>query len=45
MSVNMFGLRWTTEAQARSKNDQPHHKTTGVVSTNCTQFRKRMSRA
>src|SRR5436190_13027408 len=33
MSVNMFGLRLTTETQARSKNGQPAQKITGVANT------------
>ena len=31
MSVNMFGLRLTTDAHARSSSGRPHHKTTGVA--------------
>ncbi len=34
----MFGLRFTTDTQARSKNGHPTHSTTGVVKTSCTQF-------
>ena len=33
----MLRLRWTIEAQARSKNGQPAHSTTGVARTNCIQ--------
>ena len=33
----MFGLKFTTEFQARWKNGQPHQKTTGVTSASCTQ--------
>src|SRR6266404_4522676 len=32
ISVNMFRLRWTTDAQARSKNGHPPQSTTGVES-------------
>src|ERR1700730_2034451 len=39
ISVNMFGLRLTTDAQKRSKNGQPPQSTTGVASRNSTQFR------
>ena len=38
MSVNMFGLRFTTDAQARSKNGQPAQNTTGVASTSPSQL-------
>ena len=38
MSVNMLRLRVLSEIQARSKNRQPVHSTTGVAKTNCTQF-------
>src|SRR5205807_498704 len=38
-SVNMFGLRLTSEAQKRSKNGQPPHSTTGVARRNSTKFR------
>jgi hypothetical protein len=34
ISVNMFGLRLTAEAQPRSKNGQPPHSTTGVANRN-----------
>ena len=34
----MFGLRFTTDAQARSKNGHPTHSTTGLAKTSCTQF-------
>jgi hypothetical protein len=37
ISVNMFGLRFTTEAAARLKNGQPAHSTTGVASASCVQ--------
>ena len=33
ISVNMFRLRLTSEAQPRSKNGQPPHRTTGVASS------------
>jgi hypothetical protein len=36
MSVNMLRLRFTSEAQPRSKNGQPPQSTTGVASTSCT---------
>ncbi len=39
----MLGLRWRTDAQARWKNGQPHHSTTGVVRMSCTQLTTRMS--
>ena len=32
ISVNMLGLTWIRRTQARSKNGQPHQKTTGVAS-------------
>ncbi len=35
--MNIFGLRLITEFQARTKNGQPHQKTTGVTKTICTQ--------
>ena len=34
----MLGLRFTTDAQARSKNGQPAQNTVGVASTNPIQF-------
>ena len=37
----MLRLRLTTEAQARWKNGQPAHSTTGVASTNCSQVDRR----
>ncbi len=40
ISVNMFGLRFTTEAQPRSKNGAPPQSTTGVASANCSQAPK-----
>ena len=36
ISVNMFGLRFTSEAQARWKNGAPPQSTTGVARTSCT---------
>src|SRR5205807_4746917 len=36
MRVNMLGLRWSRETQARWKKGQPHHRTTGVARTSCT---------
>src|SRR5580704_10456403 len=36
MRVNMFRLRWTIEAQPRSKKGHPPHSTTGVASANST---------
>src|SRR4029079_11992296 len=38
ISVNMFGLRLTTEIQARSKNGHPAQKTTGVARMTPIQF-------
>src|SRR6185437_7612267 len=38
ISVNMFGARCTIEFQARSKNGQPPHSTTGVASASSIQF-------
>src|SRR5262245_2618485 len=35
----MFGLRFTSEAQKRSKNGQPPHKTTGAESASSDQCR------
>ena len=32
--LNMLRLRWTIDAQARWKNGQPAHRTTGVESAN-----------
>src|SRR5262249_47521191 len=32
--VNIFGLRFTSDAQKRAKNGQPPHKTTGEASAN-----------
>src|SRR5438105_1617079 len=43
ISVNMFGLRCTSDSQARSKNGQPHHNTTGVASRSWIQLSTRMS--
>ena len=37
ISVNMFNERWTIDCQPRSKIGQPHSKTTGVASANCSQ--------
>ena len=39
----MFGLRFTTDAQARSKNGQPAQNTTGVEQASPIQFTVRMS--
>src|SRR5258708_12402520 len=39
ISVNMFGLRLTTEDQKRSKKGQPPQRTTGVASRNSIAFR------
>ena len=55
MRVYMFRLRLMSERQARWKNGQPPHRTTGVASTNslqihtvpgseCTSGRKNISR-
>src|SRR5205809_2553553 len=38
ISVNMLGLRFTTDAQARSKNGHPARNTTGVASARPIQF-------
>src|SRR3954468_15750638 len=32
ISVNILGLRFTSDAQNRSRNGHPHHSTTGVAS-------------
>ena len=37
ISVNMFRLRWTSEAQPRSSSGHPAHSTTGVASTSSIQ--------
>src|SRR5580704_14800093 len=37
ISVNMFGLRLTSEVQKRWKNGQPPHRTTGVASASSSQ--------
>src|ERR1700722_10939841 len=37
ISVNMFGLRFTSEVQKRLKNGSPHQRTTGVAKTNSSQ--------
>ena len=42
ISVNMFGLRLTIDAHARTKNGQPAQKTTGVASASPIQFTSRM---
>ena len=34
----MLGLRLTTDAQPRSKNGRPAHRTTGAAHTSCSQF-------
>ena len=34
----MFGLRFTTDVQARSKKGRPAQTTTGVAQANCSQF-------
>src|SRR5215469_7045174 len=39
ISVNMFGLRLTSEAQKRLKNGQPPQSTTGVAKTSSTALR------
>src|SRR5205823_14490787 len=39
ISVNMFGLRLTSDAQKRSKNGQPPHNTTGVANANSIKLR------
>src|ERR1700740_3852382 len=39
ISVNMFGLRLTSEAQKRWKNGQPPHSTTGVARKNSIRSR------
>ena len=39
--MNMFGLRFTTDAQARAKNGAPPQSTTGVASTSWSQARRR----
>ncbi len=37
MSVNMLSERWAMDCQARTKNGQPHQRTTGVLRMNCVQ--------
>src|SRR5712692_10763537 len=39
ISVNIFGLRLTSEDQKRSKNGQPPQRTTGVARKNSIAFR------
>ena len=39
ISVNMFGLRFMSDAQKRSKNGQPPHSTTGVAKINSSMLR------
>ena len=39
ISVNMFGLRLTSEDQKRSKNGHPPQRTAGVARKNSTPFR------
>ena len=39
--MNMFGLRFTSDAQARWKNGAPAHSTTGVASRSWAQARTR----
>ncbi len=39
--MNMFGLRFTKDAQARAKKGAPPQSTTGVASTSWTQARRR----
>src|SRR5678815_4471547 len=39
INVNIFGLRFTTDCQARSKNGQPPQSTTGVASASSIQIR------
>ena len=36
--VNMLRFRVSSDLQARSKNGQPDHSTTGLARTNCTQL-------
>ena len=36
--VNMLRLRVLSDCQPRTKKGQPPHSTTGVASTNCSQF-------
>ena len=38
MSVNMFRLRFFSDAHARTKNGQPAHSTTGVPKSSWIQF-------
>src|SRR5215469_12020464 len=45
ISVNMLGLRLTSEVQKRSKNGRPQQSTTGVASTSSSQGRRGPSRA
>src|SRR5437867_6563317 len=41
MSVNMFGLRLTIEAQPRWKKGHPPHSTTGAVNASCIRLSQR----
>ena len=36
--MNMLRLRWSSDSQARRKNGQPAHSTTGVARMSCGQF-------
>ena len=45
MSVNMFRLRLTIDAQPRSKNGRPQYRTTGVASRSSTQAIRRAGAA
>ena len=42
ISVNMFRLRLTTDAQPRSKNGQPPQRTTGVAKRSWSQASSRL---
>ena len=44
ISVNMFGLRLTSDVQKRWKNGSPHQRTTGVASRNSSQGRLQRER-
>ena len=44
IKVNMLRLRVRNDAQPRTKNGQPAHRTTGVASASCTQFEVRGGR-
>ena len=45
MSVNIFRLRFTSEAHPRGKNGQPPQSTTGVAKINWIQVRRRAENA